>query len=542
HLVFDKKGKVIEANFKTSVEGTYLVGNEKLFLPIGAEVRFSENNAKVLLPQSTQLKPDTVQTFDKNAGETTFEFKTPGNRFLFSNDNFFEGGVLKYKDGKYYFDYQGEVKLNHVRVKNDYDGHKVYVDFKGEINQNYNGGYVSLDKNKGVFVTGSNVNVRGPKVTFTKDNPYGLRYQNDHDHFAVQSLGNSKGAYVKIQNRNAQDKIPKMNTLNQFVVNFDSRSIHYHSGNEKLYYLKNAHIKDFGVGKSSVPIEISSFKNKNGKFESISKHGNVLGIGDFVEFGYGSNPNFIRTFAGYGKSYGSLKKGFSNSWLYYNIRNVNDLKRFLGNRVAINDLSGTLNNPGRLKWVTDILAGLPKNVFNSLRYVEFGSNLGSGIAGMTSPGKIQISSMDPATIRHEIAHNYHFTGPYDGKFQAEWQSVAIAPRSQLIRDLGGGRVQYLPGDQGFAWGYGSQSWMEDVATYGDLIYTPSRWTKFVSNSHPYHKIYRGKLAVLRKYGFITQGEYSSIFRTANSATGSSLDYSTSSLNQYIREAQQSRRG
>ncbi|MFH1358961.1 MAG: hypothetical protein ABIH37_03680 [archaeon] len=524
-LFFEKNGKVIEANFKTSVEGTYVLGNEKISLPAGSEVRFKDGIAKILIPKGeVQFKPN-INTMNKNSGETIFEFKTPANKFLFNNNNYFEGNVLKYKDGNYYFDYKGRVKLNDIEAINDYEGLKNYIDFKGEVNGNYDGAYISMNKEKGVFVTGSNVDTRGPKVTFLKNNPYGIKYENEYDHFALQSLGNQKGAYVKIQNRDNDGKVPKIDTLNQFVINFDDRSIHYHSGEEKLYYLKSAHITDFGVGKSSVPIEIQSFKNKNGKVEPISKYGNVLGIGTYVEFGYGSNPYFIKTTTPY-EGYDSLKRGFSNSWFYYNIKTVNDMKRFLGGRVNIIDNNGVLNNPGSVKWVTDLLAGLPSPMFNSLRTIEFTDSIGAmGAMGLAWPGgHIQIASwgFGPTTIRHEIHHNYDFANPYDGRFTSEWMSVGYTPS--------GGWVDGAT--KGFAWGYGSTSWLEDVATFGDIIYNPSKFTNLVSNQNPYSPIYRGKLAVLRKYEFISQGEYELALRTAN------LDYGTTSIEKYINEAKQ----
>jgi hypothetical protein len=86
--------------------------------------------------------------------------------------------------------------------------------------------------------------------------------------------------------------------------------------------------------------------------------------------------------------------------------------------------------------------------------------------------------------------------------------------------------------QGFAWGYGGTNWYEDGATFGDYIYTPSYWVNLLNSKNPYHKIYRGKLAVLYKNDGITRKEYTAIFKKAG------LDSSPESVVKYIREAQE----
>ena len=76
-------------------------------------------------------------------------------------------------------------------------------------------------------------------------------------------------------------------------------------------------IDGFETRKSSVPVEVHSFRTNEGKIERIS-NGNILGIGDDVEIAWGKNPSFISTSTSY-KNYPSLKKGFSNNWLYYHL-------------------------------------------------------------------------------------------------------------------------------------------------------------------------------------------------------------------------------
>ena len=320
-----------------------------------------------------------------------------------------------------------------------------------------------------------------------------------------------------------------METLNEFGINFDKKTIHYNSVSEKLYFSPKVLITGFDVKDSSVPIEIQSFKNKNGGKEAVFKNKdgkmNVVGIADEAEFGYGSNPYFIKTTTGYRSPYTSLKRGFSNAWFYYNIKSVKDMERFLENRINIYDNAGLLNDQKNVKWVTDLLAGLPKGVRNSVKNIYFQNSIvyGSGHVGGLSGGstaQIARSNFNPETIRHEINHVYHFTDK--GDFTREWESVGLSPRNQLSTWSGA--------SNGFAYGYGSSNTMEDVATYGDKIYSPNYWTNLVKNN-PYESVYRGKLAVLYKHNFISQNEYSSIMKIAG------IDSSSESIQKYITEAQ-----
>lgn len=528
-ITVDKDGKISKANFKTGKEGDYLLGNELVKIPKDAEVRFNENKANIKLPDNYELSQDIIEPVNKNEErKVVFEFTNNKNQFSFKDKGILKvdnGKGLKFENGNYFIDYEGKAELNSLNIINGKT--KTYIDFKGEVG-NYKGAYISMDEKKGVFVTGSNIDEFGPKISFDKNNPYDLRI-NDNDHMAVQSLGNENGNYIKIMNRKNDGKVPLMETLNEFGINFDKKTIHYNSVSEKLYFSPKVLIGGFETKESSVPIEIQGFKKKNGGKEAVfrNKEGkiNVVGIADEAEWGYGSNPSFIKTTTGYRAPYTSLKRGFSNAWFYYNIKTVQDMERFLGNKIKIYDNARLLNNQKDVKWVTDLLAGLPKGVRNSVKNIYFQNSIsyGGGYVGGLSGGstaQIARSNFDPETIRHEISHLYHFTDR--GAFTREWESIRVNPTGQLSTGSGA--------SNGFAYGYGSSNVMEDVATYGDKIYSPNYWTNLVKNN-PYESVYRGKLAVLYKHGFISQNEYSSIMKRAG------IDSSTSSIQKYITEAQ-----
>lgn len=519
-FTFNKDGRIIEAHFKSSEDKEYILGNQQVFLPKDAEVDFSKGEAKVKMPENAVLKAPKIITKDKNP-DAVLSYTSANGKFLFENEipfNFLDkDNILKY-DGNFYFE-KGNAEMNKMQIVND--GIKTYVDFNGEINNEYNGAYISMDEKKGVFITGSNIDQFGPKINFLDGNPYGLRVK-QNDHFAVQALGNPEGNYVKITNRNSEGKIPKIETLNEFGMNADGKTVHYNSQSGKLYLSPKVLIEGFKTGTSSVPAEITNLKTENGKTGSISKYGNVLGITDDVEFAWGKNPVFIQTTSSY-KNYPSLKKGFSNSWLYYNLKNVNDVNRFLGKKL-VNDYTGVLNDPKNVRWFSDLLAGLPNPVYKSIGEIRIENNIPYGdgyVAGLThTSGLVQIakSNFQQRTLRHEITHSYQFRNPNANGFWSDWKSVGY-----YINKNG-----ELAPSAGAASDYGSSNLYEDGAEYGNYIYEPNYWSNLISNDNAYNKIYRGKIAVMRKHNFITQKEYDAIFRTRG------LD--SSNVQKYIDEA------
>lgn len=508
-FTFNKNGRIIEAHFKTSKEGNYVLGNQEIILPKDAEVDFSNGETKIKIPVDTKISAPKIITGDEKPDSVLIYTSANGN-FLFENGNFFgfrdkngafKDGVLKY-DGNFYFE-KGDAVMNKMQIVNP--GIKTYIDFKGEVNKNYNGAYISMDEKNGIFVTGSNIDQFGPKINFQEGNPYGLRVK-QNDHFAVQALGNPEGNYVKITNR-GNKLIPKIETLNEFGINADGKTVHYNSKSEKLYLSLKVLIDGFKTGTSSVPVELASLKTNGGKEVSISKYGNVLGITDDVEFAWGKNPSFIQTTSSH-KNYPSLKKGFSNDWLYYNLKNVNDINRFLTGKLNINDDVGVLNDPKNVRWFTDLLKGLPNPVYGSISRIQIQKNIPYGdghVAGLThSDGLVQItgSNFQPRTLRHEITHSYQFRNSNPNIFWSDWKSVGYYYTNddrELVPSAGSVST------------YGSTNIHEDGAEYGNYIYEPSFWSPLISSNNQYNQIYRGKLSVLRKNNFITQKEYDAIF-------------------------------
>jgi len=505
-LVFDSVGRLIGADFKTGSDGNYIFGNEKIFLSAGTEVHFKDNNAKINLLDGKIIPANVPLSINNKPGESIFEFFSSNNKFLLVN-NVFEGAHLKFENGKMFFDFKGNAKLNSLDIINE-NGVKTYIDFKGEVNKGYEGAYVSIDDKNGKFVTGSNINTRGVKINFNKNNPYGLRIL-DNDHVAVWSLGNSDGAYIKIASRDSEGRVPKMETLNQFAMNFDDRGFHFNADTGKLIFTYPT-VSGFKTASSSVPLEIHNFKGSFNNIQPISaKTGkpDIIGINDNVDWGFGTNPGFIKTATSY-TGWGNLKVGFSNSWLYYNLGTTEDLNNFFKGKVT---LVGEGYDPASLKILTDMLGNLPPDYWNKVETVRIdgtGVFLYAGKAGYRSIRLDDIS--DPDVVLHELAHTHDFE--LGENLDELWDSVSSS---------GGGYVSSYAGSGGI---------LEDRAETAAYSYSPEYWQKHGFLTDPYAPVYRGKVAVLRYFNMIGDDQ----------VEGLGLD--PKKINDYIKEAQEFNRG
>lgn len=485
-LIFDSVGRLIEANFKTGQDGKYIFGNEQIFLPAGTEVHYKDKLAKIKTSDG-KIPLNFPKSITSSPGESVFEFIAVNNKILIGN-NVFEGGSLKFERDKMFFDFKGNAKLNSLDIINE-NGIKTYIDFNGQINKNYDSAYISIDDEKGIFVAGSNINQRGVKISFNKDNPYGLKI-NDDDHFSVWSLGNSQGSYVKIFNRDSEGRIPKMETLNQYAINFDERGITYKATEGEIRFYPKAIVSGFQTKKSSVPIEIHNFRGSFDNPQPFSLTGGkptIIGITDNVQYGYGTNPEFIGTTTPY-KGHLSLKRGFSNSWLYYNMQTTEDFNRFFKGKAT---LVGTGYSAESLKKLTDIVGALPKSYWDKVGHVTIDGTGAWRVSGLARNNWIQVDSIsDPWLVKHELGHTHTFE--IEDKLFSDWNSISSS-RGGFVSD------------------YATTDNYEDVAETIGHISDPDYWkeNKFLTTDY-YAPVYRGKAAVLRKYGMITDSEFKAL--------------------------------
>jgi len=529
-VVIDSNGNIIEAYLKIGKDGSYVFGNKEINLKKGdvvvikdgvVEIRYSDNR-KLEIPKS----------LDDNKKGMSFIFKHPvGGNFQLPNGDIFSGSELKYDPelNKFYFDSHSKINIDSFYVINPENNLKVYLDFEGKIMNEIKNSYISYNKEKGIFVVGSNVNIRGPAVAFDKNNPFDITL-GEKDHFAIRPLGNTEGSYIKIENRNKQGLIPKIETLNQYVINEDSFSVDYNPDTGKIYIRPGAFITGLGEGSSTTPIEIQNLRTKNGKIEDVSIYKSVMLIGDENEMGYGPYPSWMPSnvrhtkIEGYRTGGGDVyfMKGVSNIRLYYNTRTLADFNRLFSNRFRVVDSAGILRDPSNVRVLTDLVSSLTSRNQRALKTIILEPWAWyAGLADDSGTIHLNVGSgrISPAVARHEMAHVLDL-GPYKHKdFESEWRSV-------------GGRItdERIPGYHTYYYGYTKR---EDTSTFAEYVYkSDDVWRSFLSPNSRYYKVYRAKVAVFMKYGFFSQLDGARIL----AAGGWKSD--AASIEQYIKEGKE----
>ena len=432
-IIFDNNGKIKEAYFTTGKDGEYILGNEILSLKKGTKVIFKDGTALIQVPGEVFQPPRTA---DNKLGEASFTFYSEGDRGVRLGEHLIKGG-LGYEQGNYFIQKQDKLELTDIIISNP-NHVKTYIDFEGKVNFAYKGSYISMDRNNGNLVVGSNVGNPSPAIMVKKENAYGLKFDSDNDHFAFQSSGSVDGSYFKIK-RGKSGIVSEMEHLNGFVMNENDISFFYNSEKEKLYsYTKGKLIKDFGeAGNSMVAASLTgSFKTKNNRIEkSIDS---VLGISNFNEYAFGKDKRFIRL-KHYNKNPG-FYTGISDLESYNYELTEQGFERITGIQLIADDDSGRsyLNNPNNIKYLYDLLFSIPIEQTKMVNRMHFASSLWGAygrakLDGRTTSVHFTVGGgatgsgnrLSADTWRHEMGHVVTFRGGRNGRFDRMWYDSGI---------------------------------------------------------------------------------------------------------------------
>ncbi|MBS3078767.1 hypothetical protein J4218_01470 [Candidatus Pacearchaeota archaeon] len=511
-FIFDKSGNMKEAYFTPSQNGKYRLGNQEFFVPAGADVIYKDGVATIKPVGEMKLeKPLKIESVTDASEDITLSYESDKGFTLENGDKF--TGTLKYKEG-FFFD--SDAKIGSINVKNP-EKVPTYIFYDGEIKPDLKAGYISINKEKGKLTVGCNIDVRGPSVKLDENNAFGVKIEKS-DYFTMRPLGNSEGSYISIQNREKEGKVPNVETLNQFVMDEDGKSVYFNTDDGKLHLNTNGGlIEEFGKSPAnsfSTPLEVHPYKTINGQKFDISKYKNVLGIGNQNNFGYGPDPKFIKTHV---PDYYKQKKapglfsGFSNSLVYNYDQTLAGLNKFTG--VSIVDKTGVTKDLKNIQMLMDIFAGIPTNNFKKWGLNQFiimdGWTGWSGLADSDGVFYINVGNggFRPSIIRHELTHIHDFTFGYNSKFNQEWRAI-------------GGNT----GPHTYDYGYTSA---EDTSTFAEMVYRDDPWKNWLSEGYKYHDKFRARIAVFTKYGFMSQSEASRLFSLAG------LPSDSASLERYI---------
>ncbi|MBD3252112.1 hypothetical protein GF386_00080 [Candidatus Pacearchaeota archaeon] len=531
-FIFNEKGEITEAHFKSGDSRNYQLGNVEFYVPRNSDVDFKDGRALIKIPKNSDIKNpkvidqessnDRIITYQIPVGETrNFKSSDTGTSYAVSTGNNNEGLRLNFDSYGTYFDNQ-QIVINKVAVRN-LNNAKVYIDFRGTPNGMYRGAYVSLNREQGRIVLGSNMPGNDVSMMFFDGNSYGV-YIEQNDHFVVKAIGSQQGSYVSIHNRLNKGKVPYMQTFNHFAINQDQKSSFFHQGN--LHITKSGTVVgDFGSGGTGLcPVEIDSYRTAPDVITPVLKGGDVFVIGNDGGMGWGPDPRYVFGNS-YGGKYPGLYHGVSNLVEYNAAPSHETLKRLFPH-LTLNDRAGVTNNPKEMKKLIDILMSTPKETTDSLNRLTLLNS--AGYAGMASPGHVRLNcgrgGISPGVARHEFGHIRDFVVGWNrnSEFNRDWYSV------------GGNRGPHTRN-----YGY---SGAEDTSTFVEMVYRDSwhggrgagsrtfrSWEEALSSGYSYHKQIRGRVAVFVKYGFMTEAEGKRIFGLAG------LPFDRSMINKYIQE-------
>ena len=513
-FIFDRSGNLKEAYFTPAQSGKYRLGNKEFSVPAGADVIYKDGVATITKYGGDKIeKPTKIDSITDPSEDIILAYQSDKGGFTLENGDKFTG-ILKYRDG-FFFD--SDAKIGSLEIKNP-EQVPTYLFYDGEP-KDVDAAYISMDKEKGKLTVGCNVDVKGPIVKLDEGNPFGVRIEKG-DNFAMRPLGNSQGSYISIQNREKDGKVPYVETMNQWMMNQDGKSVYFNTNDGKLHLKTNGVLmNEFGesfANSGSTPLEVHGFKTIDGKKMDISKYANVLGIGNMNNFGYGPDPKFIKTHV---LNYYKQKKapglftGFSNSLAYNYDHTLRGLQKFVG--VPITDSVGVTKDPKNIQMLMDIFAGIPTKDFKKWGVNKF-KIVGSGWwAGLADPSdktfyiNVNGGGFNPGVIRHELTHMHDFTFGYSSSFNKEWRAI-------------GGDA----GPHTYSYGY---TGAEDTSTFAEFTYRTDPWKNWLSDSYKYSAKFRARIAVFTKYGFMSRSEASRLY----SLGGLPSDSSDAALDKYI---------
>jgi len=540
-IYVDENGLVKEAYFTMGDSGNVSLGNENIKLPKGAKVIYENGEVFITYPAGVEVSKPT--RLDKDvAGISKFYFTNENGEPWILGDYKFRG-TLGVKDGKWFFDNHGKIEVN-GEVIEIINPEKVftYLDFEGKTNIGYDEAYLSLNKGKKSVAFGINKKGETPTFKFQSDSMFAPDVNAEGDFFVAKSYssGKAKPSFVFMENRQSQNKVTRIATLEGFVFNEDGGSLYYKPEAEEIFWSKKLMIEGVEASSNFVPFKLEAYKVTDGNIERIytdvdgDAHTVVMGNDGLV--GIGPDAGWVAVKLNpYGGKYPGFYKGASEWLSYYAPPTERSFERFTG--VNLVDLSGkVVSNPSELRKVMDILGSTPRESLHSLKKLTLSPNLvygfwfiGIPVAGLASPGHVRLDVgrngiVSPGVARHEIGHIRDFVvgGSGSKAFEAEWKQIKGSSSPHTYK-----------------YGY---TGAEDTSTFVEMIYRDSwdnknykgtfgSWNQGLSSTYSGHKTVRAKAALFVKYGFMTKDEGARIFGLAG------LPSDEGSLTKYIQEGQ-----
>lgn len=519
-VVIDTKGNIEEAYFTSTDGGKYVFDDSEVDVPKGAGVIYQRNKGKgeLQLSVSASTKVISPKIFDDKSTNklTKISYITWDNGALeLENGMKIQGAKVHYIDGKLAFSGK-DVRLADLFIRDSNANKITYLDFTGK-KLDVLGPYISMNPNEKTIFIGTNTNEDSPSVMFQKGNPYGLTFDADSDHMAVRVLGDAKTkSYFSItdKDRTSKNLAPLGKIVGNVAINIDEGGVGTYLKNNEIYKSQVGRvIGDFSdiKGKTTIPVELTFYKlNEKGEEVPVSLRNIVANgkpgvmeekvvLSNRNELGIGPDATWISGAPHY-KKYPGLTKGVSNRISYNYVQFTPEgIYKFTGVKVIPDSYSRNNLKENDYRMLLDWLNNLDPYAKKSLRnvYLHESATMGGfeALAWGSDSGWIEISvgsgALTPGILTHEATHVVNIG---NGGFWNAWTSV------------------------------GGSGDTEDPSEFSEYAF------RDISSNLQSSKSFRGRMAVLRKYGVIGQYLFDQQFGKAGLETGQQA------VDKYIREA------
>ncbi len=276
-LVFDENNELTEGTkFKTKEDKqgqTYDIKGYEITIHENDAINIKKDFTEISIAKGNKIiKPKKIR---ESAEEPIFKFKATEGAVLEDGTANIQG-TLNFQGENYFYLLNENLNIDGIKVgagsiiENQNERTNIYFDSATENSlspPNYEGAWIRLNKDKGIIVTGTNNEKKGPVLDITASNPY-IKYSEADGikrNLVIQALGDSKGSRIELIDKSAQDELAQMNIFGPGLANLDNKGIRNDVGKGDLFLRVNGvaieGLPD-ATGTSTVPMKIKFFDSE----------------------------------------------------------------------------------------------------------------------------------------------------------------------------------------------------------------------------------------------------------------------------------------
>lgn len=552
-LKVDKEGTILEADLTAKSQTTWKFNDQSVNVPEGARVTFKDGKIEVFGKDNDVIKVETPRgkqdiTFakDYSVGSLSSSFDRKINPLQIQDNHItgknFEVGGLSIKEGGVtltdtgvLLDANSASSYNQVKVSNkepllfsnsDDFGNSQNALFMGENTLKAKGNGFDLDFNSG--------------------NPYAKIESGDH--FKISAID---GTEISLANRDSTGKIPLLDMNGDFSIEQDSKIFRT---NQDKFFVDKSLFPNSGTSPIELKIEGQDRKYLVSNFKGIAS------VSLDAESGV-TDENYAN----------SIYPKKASTEVRYNYPTAKDFESLTGGKISFlteglpkiagqsysgvskDDMIKLIDNPQDMRALIDYYETLPENAKTGISTIKIygpneysealkeGNGLPTALAFYDNrDNSLNIKGVGFAEdcsggvcsfgiFSHESSHaiDKHILdlSQEDFKtFTSSWQEVSGEQKGydlldkNALKNLGfkwDSKTNPEGAFKGYVSPYGALNEAEDRAEYIRMIKSePSFFNKnnLFDEKTPYSAVYKQKIDLLLKSGFITKPEYDSVFK------------------------------